>query len=254
MDTRESVASRAGTFDNPGDSVNCGDFATWAEANGWFWKFKQAGFGDAGKLDSNGDGLPCESLSGAPKVPTLPATVDLFRFHRGEQRRLWLSHSATTVVLNITVSHALADGYVQAFPTGGSTAPGTSSNLNVAATEVRASMVIVPVGPDGSITFFHQAGGDLIVDLLGTFTPDSSGSGRRRRALRAGHPWSSPGHPLRAEAVGRFRHSVSSPSGRPASRPPAWRPSCSTSPAPSPTSPATSRCSPTARGPASRRR
>ena len=69
------MASRAGTFDNPGDSVNCGDFATWAEANAWYWKYKQAGFGDAGKLDSNGDGLPCESLSGAPKVPTPPVST-----------------------------------------------------------------------------------------------------------------------------------------------------------------------------------
>jgi hypothetical protein len=176
MDTREGVASRAGTFDNPGDSANCGDFATWADANAWYWKYKQAGFGDAGKLDSNGDGLPCEGLSGAPKVPTLPTPDQLFRFHRGEQRRLWLGVSTGTVVLNITVSHALADGYVQAFPTGGSTVPGTSSNLNVAAHEVRASMVIVPIGPDGSITFFHHAGGDLIVDLLGTFTPDTFGA------------------------------------------------------------------------------
>ena len=72
MDTREGVANRAGTFDNPGRQRQLRDFATWAEANAWYWKYKQAGFGDAGKLDSNGDGLPCESLSGAPKVPTLP--------------------------------------------------------------------------------------------------------------------------------------------------------------------------------------
>lgn len=42
---------------------NCGDFRTWQEANAFFLS---AGPGDPHHLDSNHDGVPCESLPGAP--------------------------------------------------------------------------------------------------------------------------------------------------------------------------------------------
>jgi len=42
---------------------NCSNFQTWQEANGFFLN---AGPGDPHHLDSNHDGVPCESLPGAP--------------------------------------------------------------------------------------------------------------------------------------------------------------------------------------------
>lgn len=50
---------------NPGDSKNCGDFSTYAQAKAWFDTY-YAAFGDVARLDNNGDLIPCESLPGAP--------------------------------------------------------------------------------------------------------------------------------------------------------------------------------------------
>lgn len=51
---------------NPGDSKNCGDFATYQEAKAWF-DFYFPYYGDIANLDgSDNDGLPCESLPGGP--------------------------------------------------------------------------------------------------------------------------------------------------------------------------------------------
>lgn len=51
---------------NPGDSVNCGDFDTWAQAQAWFTTYFPL-YGDVAKLDADGDGTACESLPGAPR-------------------------------------------------------------------------------------------------------------------------------------------------------------------------------------------
>jgi hypothetical protein len=50
---------------NPGDSKNCGDFATYAEAQAWFDTYFPL-YGDVAKLDRDGNLIPCESLPGAP--------------------------------------------------------------------------------------------------------------------------------------------------------------------------------------------
>ena len=50
---------------NPGDSKNCSDFASYSEAKAWYDTYYPA-YGDVGRLDSDGDGIPCESLAGAP--------------------------------------------------------------------------------------------------------------------------------------------------------------------------------------------
>jgi hypothetical protein len=50
---------------NPGDAKNCGDFATYAEAKAWYDTYFPA-YGDVAHLDGDGDGIPCESLPGAP--------------------------------------------------------------------------------------------------------------------------------------------------------------------------------------------
>lgn len=50
---------------NPGDSVNCGDFRNWADAQNWFNTYYPA-YGDIAKLDQDNDGIACEALSGHP--------------------------------------------------------------------------------------------------------------------------------------------------------------------------------------------
>lgn len=50
---------------NPGDSKNCTDFATYAQAKAWFDTYFPK-YGDVAHLDADHDGIPCESLPGAP--------------------------------------------------------------------------------------------------------------------------------------------------------------------------------------------
>ncbi|WP_455904741.1 GmrSD restriction endonuclease domain-containing protein [Microbacterium sp.] len=50
---------------NPGDTRNCTDFPNYAAAKEWFDRYYPH-YGDVAKLDFNNDGVPCESLPGAP--------------------------------------------------------------------------------------------------------------------------------------------------------------------------------------------
>ena len=50
---------------NPGDTKNCADFTTWADAQAWFDTYFPH-YGDVAGLDGDGDGVACESLPGAP--------------------------------------------------------------------------------------------------------------------------------------------------------------------------------------------
>jgi hypothetical protein len=51
-------------YTNGQDIYNCSDFATWSQANAVYQANRVDG--DPNKLDSDGDGIPCESLPGAP--------------------------------------------------------------------------------------------------------------------------------------------------------------------------------------------
>jgi putative cell wall-binding protein len=50
---------------NPGDTKNCTDFTTWAAAQNWYLTYLPY-YGDVARLDSDDDGIACESLPGAP--------------------------------------------------------------------------------------------------------------------------------------------------------------------------------------------
>lgn len=52
---------------NPGDTKNCPDFSTYQEAKTWFDTYFPY-YGDVARLDSDGDGEPCESLPGGPSA------------------------------------------------------------------------------------------------------------------------------------------------------------------------------------------
>ncbi len=85
--------------------------------------------------------------------------------------------AATAVAINLTVTDTVADGFVQALPFLRTTY-GASSTLNVPAAGVtRANFAIVPIGVDGKISVFDVPGGNVIVDVLGYFSP-VAGSGQ----------------------------------------------------------------------------
>ncbi len=50
-------------YDPFGPDRNCGDFSTWAQAQDFY---EAAGGNNAHGLDSNKDGVACQSLPGAP--------------------------------------------------------------------------------------------------------------------------------------------------------------------------------------------
>lgn len=50
---------------NPGDTVNCTNFATWSQAQAWYLTYLPY-YGDVAGLDGDDDGIACESLPGAP--------------------------------------------------------------------------------------------------------------------------------------------------------------------------------------------
>ena len=63
--TTTTTSTTAPIPPNPGDTKNCGDFATWSAAQAWF-DFYEPWYGDVANLDGDDDGIACESLPGAP--------------------------------------------------------------------------------------------------------------------------------------------------------------------------------------------
>jgi YVTN family beta-propeller protein len=78
----------------------------------------------------------------------------------------------TAVVLNVTATEQTASSYVTVYPAG-ETRP-TASNLNFTAGETIPNLVTVPVGADGDVDFYNNAGStDLVADLEGYYTTGS---------------------------------------------------------------------------------
>ncbi len=85
---------------------------------------------------------------------------------------------ATAAVLNVTSVDAGGPGFVSAWPTG--TARPTVSSLNLTSVgQVRANLVIVPLGAGGEVSFFAWSGTNLVVDVAGWFTPAASSADGR---------------------------------------------------------------------------
>ncbi|MFG2983046.1 PKD domain-containing protein [Streptomyces sp. NPDC048258] len=83
---------------------------------------------------------------------------------------------AKAVALNVTVTNPKEAGHLTVFPSG-QAAPSTSS-VNFTAGLTIANSVIVPVGPDGKISVRNGAwaGTDVIVDVVGYYSPESKGA------------------------------------------------------------------------------
>ncbi|WP_284576941.1 hypothetical protein [Streptomyces sp. 2P-4] len=90
---------------------------------------------------------------------------------------------ATAVALNVTATNPAEAGHLTVFPSGQS-APSTSS-VNFTAGQTVANAVVVPVGADGKISVRNGSwkGADVVVDVVGYYSPDS------RAAYRPFHPF-----------------------------------------------------------------
>ncbi len=78
-----------------------------------------------------------------------------------------------SVALNVTAVGATADSYLTVWP--GATNQPLASNVNVARGQTVANMVVVPIGADGTVQVYNDAGRvDVVVDVLGWFAPTSA--------------------------------------------------------------------------------
>lgn len=75
----------------------------------------------------------------------------------------------SAVVLNITATGALAQGYVSAWPSDQPQPLASILNLNSAG-DTAANLVMIPLGADGSIMLFAEAGTHLLADVTGYIT------------------------------------------------------------------------------------
>ncbi|MFC7489439.1 MULTISPECIES: HNH endonuclease family protein [unclassified Knoellia] len=171
LDSRNGTGSPAPV--NPGDTKNCGDFATWTAANNWFWTYYPH-YGDVAQLDGNDDGVPCESLSGAPATArpparAKPASGSLTKFQ--VTGRGGVPGGASAVVLNVTATQAAGGGWLQVMPTNGSVAPGAYSNVNLMRVgQTAAGLTTVPLSNAGTVQIYTSIATHLIADVAGYYT------------------------------------------------------------------------------------
>ena len=82
----------------------------------------------------------------------------------------------SAVVLNVTATEPTTASYVTVFPTG---APRPlASNLNMVAGDTVPNRVVVPVGADGTVSLYNNAGSvHLVADVGGYYTDETSVEG-----------------------------------------------------------------------------
>ena len=85
----------------------------------------------------------------------------------------------SAVVFNLTVTQPQSDGFITAYPSGGS-AP-NASNVNYAPNQTVPNLVTVPVGADGKVSLANNSNGStqLVADIFGYYiagTPTATGA------------------------------------------------------------------------------
>ncbi|MFB7619502.1 hypothetical protein [Kitasatospora sp. NPDC056181] len=81
---------------------------------------------------------------------------------------------ARAVVLNVTATDATADTFVTVYP-GGTARPAEGSNINVPIRRDTPNQVVVPVGEDGRINIYNNAGAvNVVVDVVGYYGPSGT--------------------------------------------------------------------------------
>src|SRR5690606_33398659 len=82
--------------------------------------------------------------------------------------RLGIPAGATAVALTVTALSAPTgpSGYVTVYPGGGALPPHSNVNVN-GALDRRANLVVIPVGPGGTVDLFLFEVDDVVVDVAG---------------------------------------------------------------------------------------
>lgn len=76
--------------------------------------------------------------------------------------------SVTGVIINVAVDRPTRETYISVLPEAPLSGAPKTSNVNVRVGETRSAMVIVPLGADGAIRLYNNAGTTrLVVDVLG---------------------------------------------------------------------------------------
>lgn len=93
--------------------------------------------------------------------------------------------NVAAVALTVTATRSGGAGYLTVYPDGASRP--VASNLNFAAGQSVANMVIVPVGANGVVRLYNGGGTtvDMIADIAGYFTAGTPSTGGSFRALSA---------------------------------------------------------------------
>jgi hypothetical protein len=74
----------------------------------------------------------------------------------------------TAVIVNLTIADATAPTYLTVYPTGA--ARPLASDINSGVGDVRANLVIVKVGSNGSVDIFNYSGtATVVVDIVGWY-------------------------------------------------------------------------------------
>ncbi|AUY52318.1 hypothetical protein [Streptomyces sp. CB01881] len=82
---------------------------------------------------------------------------------------------ARAVVLSVTATESTADTFVTVYP-GGTARPAEGSNINVPIRRSTPNQVVVPVGEDGRINIYNNAGAvNVVVDVVGYYGPSGTG-------------------------------------------------------------------------------
>ncbi len=104
---------------------------------------------------------------GATTKPAAGATVDVSVLGRGGVP----AANVSAVVVTLTATATTAPGFFTTHASGG--VRPNASNLNASETnEDLANLAIVPVGMNGSISIYTEAGSHLLVDVVGYFASD----------------------------------------------------------------------------------
>ena len=124
------------------------------------------------------------AATGATFVPLAPTRILDSRDGTGGFSSPWVDHqsrslalasvggvpaNATAVVMNVTVTNPTAAGWLRVTPTG--SPPATSSNLDFAAGQTIANLVVVRIGTNGKVDITNFSGHtDVIADIVGYYT------------------------------------------------------------------------------------
>ena len=117
---------------------------------------------------------------GATKGPLANATrvrVPLRELHG-------IAASATAVALNVTIVNATQPGFVSLWGGPADSLP-TVSTVNAArAGQTVANMAVITLSEDGTANLFTNAGGDILIDVAGFWSPATSAKAGRYNAIK----------------------------------------------------------------------